>query len=115
MSLIPTVTVLQYNNYYNRLLKIEVDYNAYIQKSIKHYVEDRINFNPNDGIETTLVWGTGFAPDDYRNYDYLIFGEINDETNQTTIISRWFIMESVRTRAGQYRLILNPPFLLIKI
>lgn len=107
MSLIPTVTVLQYNNYYNRLLKIEVDYNAYIQKSTKHYVEDNINFNPNDGIETTLVWGTGFASDDYRNYDYLIFGEINDETNQTTIISRWFIMESVRTRAGQYRLILK--------
>lgn len=107
MSLIPTVTVLQYNNYYNRLLKIEVDYIGYIQKATKSFVNDKINFNPNDGIETTLVWGTGFAPDDYRNYDYLIFGEINDETNQTTIISRWFIMESIRTRAGQYRLILK--------
>lgn len=87
---------LNYNNYYNRQVKNDGDYlSAY-----EPYIIDSLlntNFNPNDGITTTHItgsWDYNHAP------DYLLVFEAG--TNFSP--SRWFVIESVRTRMGQYQL-----------
>ena len=88
---------LNYNNYYNRQVKNDGDdlsaYEPYIIDSLLN-----TNFNPNDGITTTHItgsWDYNHAP------DYLLVFEAG--TNFPPI-SRWFVIESVRTRMGQYQL-----------
>lgn len=92
-----TLYILKYNNYYNRLVKSYdsmEDYEPYIT-----YTLQSTNFNPADGVDTTHVFGAG----EYDGTgDYLI---ALDEDGQ--IASRWFIIDSVRTRAGQYQLTLH--------
>lgn len=88
-----TLYILKYNNYYNRLIKSEnsiEDYDPYIT-----YTLPTTNFNPADGVNTTHILGVG----EYDGTgDYLIAVDDNE------IISRWFIIDSVRTRSGQYNL-----------
>ena len=92
-----TLYVLNYNNYYNRLiLKEETieDYQPYVI-----YELPITNFNPNDFIDTKHLLGAG----DYDGTgDYVV---ITDENSN--IVSRWFIIEAVRTRGGQYDLTLH--------
>ena len=91
-----TLYICNYNNYYNRILKKESDIMGYLD-SVK-YVVPSTNFNPNDGVNTTHVIGAG----DYHGVgDYLIALEGNE------IRSRWFIIDSIRTRAGQHELTLR--------
>lgn len=88
-----------WNNYYNRLIKFTNWDNIEEWDPSVVYILEKTNFNPNDGIITTHIIGTG-------NYDgkgdYLL---AMDEDNQ--IVSRWFIVNSERTRAGQYQLTLK--------
>ena len=87
-----TLYTLNYNNYYNRIKKgfntID-EYNSFILESF-----EGVNFNPNDGVSTTQILNL-----DFTNPDYLIVA--NEESE---IVSRWFIIESSRVRAGQYSL-----------
>lgn len=88
---------LNYNNYYNRQVKNDGDdlsaYEPYIIDSLLN-----TNFNPNDGITTTHITGSW----DYNiTPDYLLVFETGTSTPP---ISRWFVIESVRTRMGQYQL-----------
>lgn len=53
------------------------------------------NFNPNDGVSTEVIVNIEQSP------DYVIATEDNQ-----TINSRWFVLEDVRTRGGQYKLTL---------
>lgn len=91
-----TLYILKYNNYYNRIVKYEStmeDYDSFIT-----YTLPASNFNPADGVNTTHICGAG----DYDGSgDYLIVYDDN------RIVSRWFIIDSVRTRAGQYQLNLH--------
>lgn len=91
-----TLYILKYNNYYNRLVKSYdnmEDYEPYIT-----YTLQSTNFNPADGVDTTHVFGAG----EYDGTgDYLIVYDNNE------IVSRWFIIDSIRTRAGQYQLALR--------
>ena len=86
------VYLLSYMNYYNRKILNAgdnvADYGDYIIDSIPN-----VNFNPNDGVDTTLVinYNKNGVP------DYLLVADSND-----VIISRWFIMEAARTRGGQF-------------
>lgn len=105
-----TLYILNYNNYYNRLVKkfdtIE-EYEPYIIHRI-----DNVNFNPNDGVDTfqTKI-GNASNPYDGKG-DYCIITEqmrVNIGTEDIPIYetiqsikSRWFIIESVRTKGGQY-------------
>lgn len=92
-----TLYILNYNNYYNRRLKRENTLEAYLE--FEHYSLASVNFNPNDGVDTSHVMGTG----DYDGRgDYLL---VVNERGQ--IQSRWFIIEAVRNRAGQYQVILH--------
>lgn len=86
--------ILKYNNYYNRLVKQEnslADYQYYVI-----YQLDNVNFNPNDFIYTEHIIGSGSYD---GTGDYLL---VVDENNE--IVSRWFILEAVRKRGGQFSL-----------
>lgn len=92
-----------FNNYINRVVKkydTIVNYLPYaisideydFQKSA--YTE--YNFNPNDGIYTEITVGIGEWID---IPDYCVV-----EDPDTKALSRWFVMECVRTRGGQYKI-----------
>lgn len=93
--------VLQYNNYFNRIVKklpAISDYAEYMLNNAPGYNPlQNINFNPNDAInaEQVINWN-GAAP------DYIV---VTDESNN--IVSRWFVLDHMRTRAGQYKLTLR--------
>ena len=91
-----TLYILKYNNYYNRLVKSESTIDEYKQYLIYPQTEigviQSVNFNPNDGVDTQHVIGVG----EYDGTgDYLIAVDEDGE-----IVSRWFIIDTVRTRAG---------------
>lgn len=93
-----TLYILNYNNYYNRIVKREPDLSAYLDHKVVYVVENT-NFNENDGISTSHVIGGASGGSYTGKGDYAIVVDDNSE-----ITSRWFIIEAVRTRAGQYRL-----------
>ena len=93
-----TLYILNYNNYYNRIVKRELDLSAYLDHEVVYVVENT-NFNENDGISTSHVIGCASGGSYTGKGDYAIAVNDNGE-----IASRWFIIEAVRTRAGQYRL-----------
>lgn len=86
---------LQYNNYYNRLLKVGSNY----LPDYREYIIDTLpntNFNPNDGVSTTHI-----APLSNQEFpDYMLACEGNQ------IRSRWYVIETARLRTGQYQLTL---------
>lgn len=102
-----------FNNYFNRKIKKYSTLADYKIRSSKFYSFTNINFNPNDGVATAQVIGSENQKDgssilDWETSgspDYLVCYETNEGTN--TIIHRWFVLECVRTRAGQYQLALK--------
>ena len=92
--------LLQYNNYYNRTVKVEGN-SAYDYLEFTRLTLD-CNFNPNDGIDTEHVINTGYLGDNH-GLDYALV------TSSTSgeIYSRWFIVESKRERGGQFTLVLH--------
>lgn len=99
------VTLLHYNNYFNRIIKREEEYSSYTDTN-KQVVND-VNFVPGDGVNTSIILGTSALAMDF---DYLLVSHTTTETENgvsTTvevIDSRWFIMEESRTRDGQYQI-----------
>lgn len=88
--------LLQYNNYYNRVVKKFDTLEEYLPYQVGNTLQG-INFIPNDYINTTQIIN-GL----YENHpDYLI---VADEYNE--IVSRWFITSATRTRKGQNELTL---------
>lgn len=87
---------LNYNNYYNRIIKKEETIEGYLP-----YLLDRIMtniaFNPSDGVTTNQIlnWNDVSMP------DYIVVASGNE------IVSRWFVIEMSRTRNGQYSLVLK--------
>lgn len=95
-----------YQNYFNRQIKEPKELvAAYPQNLISYYdtgnVTQVLNFNPSDGVITHHIVGRPENPYDGSG-DYFLWTE--DELNVT---SRWFIIESTRTRQGQYSLTLK--------
>ena len=93
------LTLLQgFNNYYNRVVKKFDTLSDYLQWTTdngKLYATlPQINFNPNDGVDTTQVinWSYSWNP------DYVV---IDDGFGN---ITRWFIVESNRLRGSQFQL-----------
>lgn len=86
-----------FNNYFNRQVKkpsaTEV---AEYQEWIVHSTNPT-NFNPNDGVSTTMV--VNYTD---TELDYMIASEDN-----ITISSRWFVIEQKRNLAGQYTVTLR--------
>ena len=99
--------LLHYNNYFNRIIKKENTIAAYKAADADYKEASNINFNPGDGVNTSLVLGLGqngslFVGDEF---DYLVAYELVN--NSPVIDSRWFIVEQDRKRAGQYELTLK--------
>ena len=95
-----SIFIYNYNNYYNRKVKKE---DALIGYGSPVYTESstNLNFNPNDGVTTAFV--AGRVSNSYNGRgDYLIYSEDN-----TSITSRWFVLEATRARKGQYNLVLR--------
>lgn len=81
-----------FNNYYNRIVK---KYDTLEEYGNPITVIQGTSFNPNDGVYTEHI--INYEPNSDVP-DYLIAAE------QGVIVSRWFITESGRTRALQFKL-----------
>ena len=98
-----TLYLMHFNNYYNRQVKFydSIDeYPGYL------YIESgsNLNFNPNDGVNTTFVAGRAGNPY-YGHADYCIITEPHPTISGIElIVSRWFIIEQKRNLKGQYTL-----------
>lgn len=96
-----TVYLLQYNNYYNRLVKYEETLNDYQQYIINTL--QATNFKPNDYVNAEqIITLTGDLKTNWENGDYVLVVEGTD-----TIVSRWFVTESVRLSNAQHKLSLR--------
>ena len=82
--------ILNYNNYYNRIVKLDNDFSSFIIYSLYN-----VNFNPNDGVTTFHDIGGISSYDGTGNYAI-----VDDGKN----VTRWFITEQRRTRGGMYRI-----------
>ena len=99
--------LLHYNNYFNRIIKKKETIADYKAADTNYKEVSNINFNPGDGVNTSIVLGLGqngsiFTGDEF---DYLVAYETVD--NKQVIDSRWFILEQDRKRGGQYELTLK--------
>lgn len=93
------IQLLRFNNYYNRVFK-QIDEPEWDRDSI--VAEQRnVNFNPNDGVNTSIVLNITLSSIDVEPNYAVVFD------NENEIISRWFIIEAVRTRLNQYALTLR--------
>lgn len=94
-----TLYFLKYNNYANRKLKREASLEDYLNASYNHtYIQvitDCRLWNPNDGITTTITTPNNTNFDIEPDYLLVVDGNVID--------SKWFIVETVRVRKGQYK------------
>ena len=89
-----TLYLFNYKNYYNRFAKSQKYISDYLDDETATLLDiiDDYDFNPNDGIWSSVILNT-----EYSNGDYLI---VVDEYRD--IVSRWYLLESTRKRAEQY-------------
>ena len=99
--------LLHYNNYFNRIIKKKDSIEDYKAADSDYKEVSNINFNPGDGVNTSIVLGLGQTGQLFGKYefDYLVAYEVVDNVN--VINSRWFILEQDRKRSGQYELTLK--------
>ena len=110
-----------FNNYFNRKIIKYSTLQDYIDNSSLQYDFENVNFNPNDGVATSQIIGSenqveigGSEPEPLKwefegTPDYIVCydKEIINDNPVFHIRSRWFILECVRTRLGQYQLALK--------
>ena len=87
--------------YYNRKIYFYEALSDYTSLASDYEIETDINFNPNDGVETSLIIGST-KNIDYFDFCYLLVLNKDDE-----IISRWYIMDANRNLSGQFTLTLR--------
>ena len=94
--MLSNLKIYSYNNYFNRKVLKEANLTSY---GTPVYTLDNANFNPADGVNTSVILGT---IDYLDNGNYLIVCDL-----ENNIISRWFIIDTDRTRQGQFRVTLK--------
>ena len=101
MSNLPNKTLRLYNfrDYYNRIIERLETVEEYDTKGHHLHTLTAANFNPNDDVSTQHVFN--FEPEDGIFPDYMLLCSENND-----IISRWWIVDTVRTRNGQYNMTL---------
>ena len=102
--------VCSFNNYYNRIYKKYDTISGYVLNSRSYIALDNIDFNPADGVTTTLILGKGtgmFLNWEKSAPDYLVTYVGEQGVSDPTIDTRWFIMDMDRLRGGQYKLTLK--------
>jgi hypothetical protein len=85
-----------YNNYFLRKVKKIITIDDIISEG---WIFETVNanFNDNDGVNATLVMG-----DQSNQYKSLTMPDYAVVVNNGEISSRWFVLECVKTRKGQY-------------
>ena len=83
--------LLQFNNYFNKQLKVKNNIDDYASYQIYDTIEER-NFVPGDGITTSIVLNY-----DGPNPNYLI-----EEDCITKTLRRWFVIKASRNVRGQF-------------
>ena len=81
--------LLHYNNYFNRIIKKKETIADYKAADTNYKEVSNINFNPGDGVATSLVLGLGQNGSiftDNEEFDYLVAYETVN--NQAVIDSR---------------------------
>lgn len=94
--------VLNYNNYYNRIVKRLDTLDEYMTYSTGITIES-CSFNPNDGVTTSHYFKSNIKQ---FNGDYLLETQVNTQGIEQ-IKSRWFILEVRRERVGGWTLTLQ--------
>ena len=99
--------LLHFNNYFNRIIKKKDTIADYKAADANYKEVSNINFNPGDGINTSLVLGLGQNGSVFEGeeFDYLVEHETIGDIDY--IRGRWFILEQDRKRGGQYELTLK--------
>lgn len=92
--MLSNIYLLQFNNYFNRKIKKLDTLEEYTGQAV--FTLTNTSFNPNDGINTSHVFNTSVA------CDYAVVTDV-DGGNMT----RWFVIENKRNRAGQYTVLLR--------
>ena len=92
-----TLYLYNFNNYANRILDRRISLEDY-QDSLIKSTSSGINFNPNDGVNTSIILNIAY----YEIPNYIIC--VPDGT--TDIDSRWYVLDANRTTGNQYRLTL---------
>ena len=89
-----------YNNYSNRIIKRPTSYHDL--DGYTKVIQKGINFNPNDNVVTEQIinWSESWRP----NYLVFLSADPSDIEEEPEILERWFILDSIRTRKGQYNL-----------
>ena len=108
-----SILLLNYNNYYNRIIKQESSVTAYIEAAIEYGTFINQNFPPKDGLSTSIVLNTEINQNGLSNYS----GNFTDINNGNYVVvfdpltyiikSRWFILDMDQIRKGQYRVALK--------
>ena len=76
--------LLHYNNYFNRIIKKKDTIADYKAADINYKEVANINFNPGDGVNTSIVLGLGQTGTIFNTdeFDYLVAYEtVNDISN----------------------------------
>ena len=93
-------------NYFDRKIFYYSSLADYIAKSNAYYEQEDINFNPNDGVETTVdLSSLDDNLDQATDAELFSYCLVLDSTNY--IVSRWWIMDIVRQTNGIYRFTLK--------
>lgn len=91
-------------NYFNRIIK-KYDTLTEYQALGTHSYSTSLNFDPGNGLQTTLVIGTQSTSALNFDANYLLV--YTTVSNVSTISQRWWVMDQKRTRSGQYTLSLK--------
>ena len=87
------IYIYTYNNYFNRIIKKE---NSLANYGTPKHVVTNANFDYADGVSTSHIFNYN------GDGDYVI---VTDSENN--ILHRWFIIENLKTRGGQYKFTLR--------
>lgn len=89
-----TLSFLKFNNYYNRIVKRKEAYTEYLQDGTEIATITNCAFIENDGISTQQVVNSYF---ELGIPDYMV------TRDGDAVSSRWFVIECIKLREGQYR------------
>ena len=100
------IVLCNYNDYFSRKINDKLTFDGYCSLDGAIYDDKEYNFIPGNGVNTEFVYNYNLNEIDddiLPNY----FVEKHLTSTYEEIITRWFIVDSTRTRNGQYRLILK--------
>lgn len=91
-----------YNNYWNRIVKdvAKRHQSYYINLDECAFSEESVNFDPGDGVYTSLIVNYPAEVSDQTGLDYVV---VSDELTGK-VDSKWFVIERIRRLGGQFLL-----------